>query len=73
MQTLNPGVEADWVLAEYPFGEVARRADGSVERITYRVNDPQGETQTVVLFFDARGVLQRKQYSGPIVRPPAGP
>lgn len=70
VQLLNPGVDGAWILAEYPMARVvARRPDGSLERLEYRVDDPQGRGRDLVLWFDEFGVLARKQYSGPIVRP----
>ncbi|MHC5011635.1 MAG: hypothetical protein ACYTG6_11935 [Planctomycetota bacterium] len=70
-QTLNPGLTADWVLAEYPFGTVTRGQGNRVESIRYTVRDPHGSTQTLVLFFDAQGILRRRQYSGRVLRPEA--
>jgi hypothetical protein len=70
MQSLNPGVSAGWILEEYPFGRVDRAPNGQVRTVRYDVTDPQGNTQTVTLGFDENEVLARKQYSGPIVRPP---
>lgn len=68
VQTLNPGVEAEWVAREYPFGQVRRGPDGRIQSIRYRVHDPQGATQTLLLEFDARGILTRKVYSGGVRR-----
>jgi hypothetical protein len=70
MQSLNPGVHAEWVLEEYPFGRVERGTDGRVRTVRYGVTDPLGKAQSVTLRFDANEVLAGKQYSGPIVRPP---
>lgn len=71
MQSLNRGVSADWVIAEYPFARnVQRRANGTIAQMGYLVADPLDDTQTLVLFFDQTGVMTHKQYSGPIVRPP---
>lgn len=71
MQMLNPGVEGEWILAEYPFAtQVARRADGSLERVGYWVTDPEGKARPLMLHFDGAGVLASKQYGGPHVRPP---
>jgi hypothetical protein len=71
MQALNPGVEGEWILAEYPFArEVERRPDGSLLRLGYWVTDPQGKARPLVLQFDRSGVLSAKQYGGPLVRPP---
>lgn len=70
VQVLNPGVDGAWILAEYPMARaVVRRPDGTLERLDYRVDDPHGRGQDLVLWFDEFGVLARKQYSGPIVRP----
>lgn len=72
MQSLNRGVRADWVLAEYPFARnIQRRADGTVAQMGYLVADPLDDTQTLVLHFDTAGVMTHKQYSGPIIRPAA--
>jgi hypothetical protein len=71
MQALNPGVEGDWILSEYPIArEVRRRPDGTLERLGYWVTDPQGDARPLMLHFDATGVLERKQYGGPLLRPP---
>ena len=69
VQALNPGVSADWVQAEFPFGRTARRPDGSIESITYNVQDPQGRGQTLQLVFDPSGRMTEKRYSGAVVRP----
>ena len=71
MQMLNPGVDGEWILAEYPDArEVQRRPDGSLARLGYWVTDPQGKTRPLMLHFDETGTLLRKQYGGPVVRPP---
>jgi hypothetical protein len=70
VQSLNPGVEAAWLLEEYPFGSVQRDEVGRVRVVTYAVTDPTGEGQTLVLYFDEREFLQNKSYSGRILRPP---
>jgi len=69
-QALNPGVSADWILNEYPNARVSRRKDGTIARMEYRVTDPNGKTRKLFLEFDGRGVMVRKQYLGPIIRPP---
>lgn len=69
VQAVNPGVSVDWILAEYPEGRVTRGPDGKVTQIRYSVADPQGSAQTLVLHFDANGVLRQKRYSGPVLRP----
>jgi hypothetical protein len=72
MQMLNEGVEGEWILNEYPDArQVERRPDGTLERLTYTVNDPQGRSRGLVMDFDATGVLARKRYGGPVVRPPS--
>ena len=72
MQAINPGVEGDWVVAEYPFAKnVSRRPDGSLKSLGYQVEDPQGKGRPLMLHFDETGMLVRKQYGGPLVRPPA--
>lgn len=71
MQALNPGVDGEWILSEYPFARnVERRRDGSLLRMGYWVTDPQGKPRPLMLHFDASGTLVRKQYGGPVVRPP---
>ncbi len=71
VQALNPGVDGEWVLSEYPYArEVQRRPDGSLQRLGYWVDDPQGKSRPLMLHFDAAGVLVQKQYGGPHVRPP---
>ncbi len=71
MQMLNEGVDGDWILAEYPDArQVERRPDGSLQRLTYWVNDPQGQGRGLVMHFDETGTLTRKDYGGPVVRPP---
>ena len=70
VQTLNPGVDGRWVLDEFPQASgVDRGPDGRIRRLSYGVTDPQGKPQTLNLWFDEREVLQRKDYSGPVVRP----
>ena len=74
MQSLNPGVAASWILAEYPFArDVDRGPDGRVARMTYWVNDPTGKARGLVLKFDGNEVLSEKQYGGPLIRPPPTP
>lgn len=72
MQALNPGVSGDWVLYEHPYArEIVRDPQTrSLRRLSYWVDDPRGDSRPLVLHFDGRGVLSRKQYGGPIVRPP---
>ncbi len=71
VQAFNPGVEGAWILSEYPFARnVVRRADGSLCSMGYWVDDPQGRNRPLMLHFDERGILVRKQYGGPHVRPP---
>lgn len=71
MQALNPGVDGEWILAEYPFArDVRRRPDRSLQSMGYWVTDPQGKTRPLMLHFDETGTLLRKQYGGPLVRPP---
>jgi hypothetical protein len=70
VQTLNPGVDGEWILEEFPQASgVSRRPDGRLQRVQYRVEDPQGRGQTLVLHFDEFGVLERKDYSGRLLRP----
>lgn len=69
VQSLNPGVTAQWVLREFPQGQVRRGLDGRVQTIRYRVTDPRGSPQTLELGFDANEVLREKRYSGSVVRP----
>ena len=72
MQAINPGVEGDWIIAEYPFARnVSRRPDGSLQSLGYQIEDPQGKGRPLMLHFDETGMLVRKQYGGPLVRPPA--
>ena len=72
MQSINPGVSGDWVLYEHPYAREVRRdpQTRSVRRLSYWVSDPRGDSRPLVLHFDQRGVLARKDYGGPIVRPP---
>ena len=72
MQALNPGVAGDWVLYEHPYAREVQRDPQSqrVRRLSYWVSDPQGDSRPLVLHFDDRAVLSRKDYGGPIVRPP---
>ncbi len=71
MQTINPGVSAEWLLQEYPFARnVQRHPNGAVSQLGYSVTDPQNQGRSLVLFFDMGGILVRKSYDGPFVRPP---
>jgi hypothetical protein len=71
MQAINPGVEGEWVVAEFPFARnVTRRPDGSLQSLGYLVEDPLGKGRPLMLHFDETGMLTRKQYGGPLVRPP---
>lgn len=72
MQALNQGVSGDWVLYEHPYAREVTRdpATKSIRRLSYWVEDPRGDTRPLMLHFDERGVLARKQYGGPIIRPP---
>ena len=69
VQAINPGVSASWVAQEFPFGSVARRADGTIESISYRVQDPRGQAQNLQLRFDGQEILRDKAYSGRVERP----
>jgi hypothetical protein len=70
VQTLNPGVDGRWVLEEFPEPSgVDRGPDGRIQRLSYGVTDPQGKPQTLNLWFDEHEVLQRKDYSGRVLRP----
>jgi hypothetical protein len=69
VQSLNPGLEASWILEEFPFGQVTRTADDRVESIVYNVTDPHGKNQTLYLGFDERGILRDKRYSGRVLMP----
>jgi hypothetical protein len=70
VQTLNPGVDGAWILQEHPEARnVVRAANGRVQRLEYRVTDPQGRGQTLVLHFDEFGILERKEYSGRLLKP----
>ncbi|MDF1702061.1 MAG: hypothetical protein P1V36_12965 [Planctomycetota bacterium] len=71
VQQMNPGVEGEWILSEYPFARnIVRRGDGTLCSMGYWVDDPYGKSRPLMLHFDERGVLSRKQYGGPHVRPP---
>ena len=72
MQALNPGVDGEWVLRENPdVREVARDPrTGRLRRLAYWVRDPGGDNRPLVLHFDAQGILERKEYGGPLLRPP---
>jgi hypothetical protein len=70
VQTLNPGVDARWVLEEFPNARgVDRGPDGRIRSLQYGVDDPRGKRQTLVLHFDEHETLTRKDYSGRLVRP----
>ena len=73
MQALNPGISAAWILREYPYARETVRdpRTGQVRRLAYWVEDPAGDNHPVLLNFDARGILERKDYGGPMIRPPA--
>lgn len=73
MQSLNPGVDGEWVLREHPDGrEVVRDPrTGRVRQLSYWVRDPGGDNRPLVLHFDGQGILLRKDYGGPIIRPPS--
>ena len=71
MQSINPGVEGEWIVEEFPFARgVNRRTDGSLQMASYEVQDPQGKNRRLTLHFDQTGMLVRKQYAGPLIRPP---
>lgn len=71
MQAINPGVDGEWVIAEYPNARnVSRWPDGRLKSLGYNVEDPQGKRRPLMLHFDQTGTLARKQYGGPVVRPP---
>jgi hypothetical protein len=71
MQAINPGVDGEWIIAEYPYANgMNRRPDGSLETLAYNVTDPQGKRRKLMLHFDETSTLVRKQYAGPLVRPP---
>jgi len=73
MQALNPGVDGEWLLREHPdVREVERDPrTGRVRRLAYWVKDPAGDNRPLVLWFDANGILARKDYGGPLLRPPS--
>lgn len=74
VQALNPGLEASWLLREYPEGRVTQRwPNGCPRQVTFRVTDPANRGQTLVLDFDQRGIAVQKRYSGRILRPPQNP
>ena len=59
------------IVGAYPFArDVVRRADGSICSMGFWVDDPQGRSRPLMLHFDANGILERKEYGGPHVRPP---
>ncbi len=71
VQAINPGVRAQWLEDEYPFGRVlARWPDGTPRQTSYLVTDPAGHGQTLTLDFDPSGTLVARRYSGPVLRPP---
>ncbi len=71
VQSLNPGVDGEWILSEFPFArERARWPNGRLRSLGYWVNDPAGRPRPLMLHFDAQGVLVRKEYGGPLLRPP---
>ena len=69
VQALNPGVDVDWVLREYPGANQTRDAAGRVRRMEFAVVDPYGKGQSLFLEFDPSGTCTRKQYTGAVVRP----
>ncbi|MEZ6009469.1 MAG: hypothetical protein R3F05_17145 [Planctomycetota bacterium] len=73
MQAMNPGVEGEWLLREYPDAREVQRdpRTGRLRRLAYWVNDPAGDNRPLVLWFDENGILTRKDYGGPLLRPPA--
>lgn len=73
MQSLNAGVDGEWVLREHPDGRDVVRdpRTGRVRRLSYWVRDPGGDNRPLVLHFDEQGILARKDYGGPIIRPPS--
>lgn len=71
VQSFNRGVEGEWILSEYANARnVSRRADGTIRSMGFMVDDPQGRSRPLMLHFDENGILERKQYGGPHVRPP---
>jgi hypothetical protein len=73
VQALNPGASAEWILREFPSGRATRDAEGRLQELTYRVNDPAGRAQTLVLLVGPDGLVREKRYSGPVIRPRSGP
>jgi len=72
-QALNPGLSASWLLQEYPQGRIRERwPNGQPRRISYRVTDPAGKGQTLLLEFNRQGIATGKKYSGRMLRPPPG-
>ncbi len=73
MQSLNRGVSGEWILREFPHArEVVRDPrTGLLRRLGYWVKDPAADNHALVLHFDDRGILERKVYDGPLLRPPA--
>ncbi len=70
-QSLNPGVDGEWILSEYPFARnVSRWPNGRLQSLGYWVLDPAGDARPLMLHFDQQGILTRKQYGGPLLRPP---
>ena len=71
MQSLQPGVDGEWILAEYPYARnITRSPAGRLRSMGYWVDDPHGTSRPLMLHFDAEGRLVDKQYGGPLVRPP---
>ncbi len=65
VQALNPGLTSSWLLEEYPQGKIrARWPNGQPRQISYRVTDPAGKGQTLLLEFNQQGIATGTQYSG---------
>ena len=70
VQSLNPGVNVDWVVREFPNARMSRDRAGRVRQTEHGVTDPYGKSQSLFLDFNECGVCVKKTYSGTVVRPP---
>jgi hypothetical protein len=70
VQAAQPGLTASQVLDAYGQpARIDRGPDGRVRAMEYVAQDARGSNERLYLDFDAREVLVRKRFTGPVTRP----